>query len=286
MDAPGLDFPQAAVWARLDGGPVATPQLGAGGLGEGPLDASGGLGAGIGTELGLRHQGAQAEWRHEDGSSGHSVSGTPGSGAMPGMGRPAGFSRFLDGLRIYGQTADAFFILAENRDGVMIIDQHVAHERILFEKLRNARGMAPLEKQPLLSPSLVELDRRLAEVAKDQLGELALAGFELEPFGETSYLLRSVPAALKRVEPVQALRDLLEDLVDGTRGSGLSARESVWVTCSCKMAIKAGEVLSMPEIEKLLLDLGETENPYLCPHGRPITIMLARGDLLRKFKRA
>jgi len=195
-------------------------------------------------------------------------------------------ARFLDGLRILGQTSDAFFIVAENHDGLMIIDQHVAHERILFERLRDVRGLAPIERQPLLTPIPLELDRRLAGEATEHMEALASAGFELEAFGPSSFLIRGVPAALKRADPAMVLRDLLEDLVDGTRGSGLSIRENVWVMCACKLSIKAGERLGMPEMEKLLFDLALTENPYLCPHGRPITIMLSRLELLKKFKRA
>lgn len=192
----------------------------------------------------------------------------------------------LDGLRILGQTQDCFFILAENRSGILIIDQHVAHERILYEMLRAKRGQAAIETQPLLTPVTVELDRRLMEVALQSLDELAGAGFDLAPFGSSSILIRSVPAMLRRESPADTLRDLIEDIAEGTQGSRLSVRENVWVMCSCKMAIKAGERLGLAEMEKLILDLAQTENPYLCPHGRPITIMLSRNDLLRKFKRA
>lgn len=212
-----------------------------------------------------------------------------GSEGLPNEGAPlAGgtFARMLEGLKIHGQTQDFVFILAENRDGLMIIDQHVAHERILFEKLRETRGAAPLEVQPLLTPQALELDRRLLGVAMDHLEALGAAGFEIEPFGQTSLLVRGYPALIRRESPLAVLRDLIEDLAEGTQGSRLSPRENVWVMCSCKMAIKAGERLGMAEIEKLIWDLAQTENPYLCPHGRPITILMSRMDMLRKFKRA
>ncbi len=194
--------------------------------------------------------------------------------------------RLLEGLRILGQTSDAFFILAENRDGLLIIDQHVAHERILFEKLRASRGQGTLERQPLLTPLSLELDRRSIAVAMEHLEALDEAGFAVEPFGPSTLLVRSTPAALRRDDPLMVLRDLIDDLAQGTHGSRLSPRENVWVMCSCKMAIKAGERLSPVEMEKLVLDLATTENPFLCPHGRPITLVLSRQDLLRKFKRA
>lgn len=198
--------------------------------------------------------------------------------------------RFLDGLRIFGQTADCFFILCENRSGVMIIDQHVAHERILFEAIRDRRSVAPIERQPLLEMDAVELysldlDRRTADRVLEHLDDLRAAGFELEPFGSSTFLVRGVPAMLRRHDPIRVLRDLIDDLVDGTRGSGLTIRENVWVMCACKMAIKAGDKLSFAEMQKLLTDLAFTENPYLCPHGRPITLMLTSSELKAKFKR-
>lgn len=228
-----------------------------------------------------------------DGPAG-TVSGIPeGGGAGPHAARyavpkalPNAAARLLEGLRILGQTSDAFFILAENRDGILVIDQHVAHERILFEKLRASRGLAPLERQPLLTPLSLELDRQSMAVAMEHLPALDEAGFEVEPFGASTLLVRSTPAAIRREDPLMVLRDLIDDLGQGTHGSRLSPRENVWVMCSCKMAIKAGERLSPVEMEKLILDLAVTENPFLCPHGRPITIVLSHQDLLRKFKRA
>lgn len=193
--------------------------------------------------------------------------------------------RFLAGLRVIGQTADAFFILAENDEGILVIDQHVAHERILFEKLRTARGMGGVEKQPLLTPIPLEMERRQAELMVERLEEFRLMGFELEPFGANSFLIRTVPAAIRSNDPVRLLRDLIDEVLDGAGAPGLSLREQIWVTCACKMSIKAGDRLGMPEMEKLLFDLARTENPYLCPHGRPITISMGKADLLRRFKR-
>lgn len=192
----------------------------------------------------------------------------------------------LDGLRILGQLFSTF-IIAENRRGLLIIDQHVAHERILYEMLRNTRGASPIEKQSLLAPETLHLDRRSAELLLEQMNEVRALGFDIDPFGGESFLVRSAPAALKGKNPVKVLRDFVEELVEGTgAGRVTPTRDAILIMCSCKMAIKAGDPMSHAEMEKLIVDLAGTENPYLCPHGRPITIVLSRGDLLRKFKRA
>ncbi len=193
--------------------------------------------------------------------------------------------RFLTGLRVIGQTADAFFIIAENDEGIMVIDQHVAHERVLFERIRAAREVGGVERQPLLTPLALELDRRQSEIVREKLDEFSGMGFDLEAFGSHSFLIRSVPAALRGKDPVTVLRELVDEILDGAGASGLSAREQIWIMCSCKMAIKAGDRLGIAEMEKLLFDLARTENPFLCPHGRPITISLGKAELMRRFKR-
>lgn len=189
----------------------------------------------------------------------------------------------LEGLRVIGQM-DATFILAENDRGLLIVDQHVAHERILFERLRSARGGAGVERQRLLEPLSLEVDRRAADALRERLDVVEQAGFSLEPFGVQSFLVREAPAVLKGRDPRDVLRDLADELAEG-RDDRRDVREALWTMCACKMAIKAGDPLLPAEMERLLVDLAQTENPYLCPHGRPITIVLERGDLMRKFKR-
>lgn len=235
-----------------------------------------------------------------------SIEGVPGafvSGFGPAAAPPSpGQARaeFLAGLRVIGQMM-ATFILAENRRGLLIVDQHVAHERILYEHLWASRGAGAIETQRLLVPVTLELDRRQAAVVGERLEELRQVGYELEPFGtggaSGTFLVRAVPAAFRGRPPVEALRDLAEQLASGADGgeggAGThvvgclpSAREAVFAMAACKMAIKAGDPLGMPEMERLLLDLADSENPYLCPHGRPITLVIERHDLLKKFKRA
>jgi DNA mismatch repair protein MutL len=195
------------------------------------------------------------------------------------------FGDLVDGLRIIGQ-AMLTFIVAETRRGLIIMDQHVAHERILYEYLCGLRGPSAIEAQPLLVPQTITLDRRAVVLLRERLDEIKRLGFELEPFGGESFVLRTAPAALRGKDPVRVLHDLVDELVESTVTRRLvPTREQIWITTSCKLAVKAGDPLSHPEMERLVVDLASTENPYLCPHGRPITVTLDGGALLRLFKR-
>ena len=195
------------------------------------------------------------------------------------------FGELLEGLRVLGQAMNTF-IIAETARGIVIIDQHVAHERILYEYLCGLKGSSAIEKQPLLTPLTLELDRRSAILLNEKLDELRRIGFELDPFGGESYIVRATPAALRGKDPLKVLKDLVDELVEVSVTRRLvPTREQIWITSACKMAVKSGDPLSHAEMEKLIVDLASTENPYLCPHGRPITITLSRDELFRKFKR-
>lgn len=194
------------------------------------------------------------------------------------------FAELLDGLKVVGQAMNTF-IVAETRRGIVIVDQHVAHERILYEYLCGLRGPSAIEVQRLLAPETLHLEPRLALAFGEQLDEIRRVGFDLEPFGGESYLVRSVPAALRGKDPLRVLRDVAEELAEVPVRKLEPLREQIWITTSCRMAVKAGDPLSHAEMEKLIVDLASTENPYLCPHGRPITITLSTDDLMRKFKR-
>lgn len=195
------------------------------------------------------------------------------------------FGDLLDGLRVIGQAMKTF-IVAETARGIVIVDQHVAHERILYEYLCGLKGSSAIEKQALLVPQTLELDRRSAVLLRERLDEVTRVGFEIEPFGGESYVVRAVPAAIRGKDPLKILRDLIDELVDASVTRRLMpTREQIWITSACHMAVKAGDSLSHAEMEKLIVDLATTENPYMCPHGRPITITLGVNELLRKFHR-
>lgn len=195
------------------------------------------------------------------------------------------FMELLEGLHVIGQAMNTF-ILAETARGIVIIDQHVAHERILYEYLCGLKGPTAIEKQSLLAPETLHLDKASSLLLRERLQEVIDVGFDIEPFGGESFVVRSVPAALRGKNALKALRDMVDELVDCTVSRKITpTREQIWITSSCKMAVKAGDPLSHAEMEKLIVDLASTENPYLCPHGRPITITLSRDELLKKFYR-
>ncbi len=201
-----------------------------------------------------------------------------GNGPMP-------FVHLVEGLRVIGQAMKTF-IIAETHHGLVIIDQHVAHERILYEYLCGVKGAAAIEKQVLLVPQTLHLDRRSCLLIQDRLDEIRAVGFDLDPFGGESFVVRAVPAAIKNKDPLKILRDMVDELVESSVTRRLvPTREQIWITSSCKMAVKAGDTLSITEMERLIHDLAYTENPYLCPHGRPITVTLSAEALLRLFKR-
>ena len=192
----------------------------------------------------------------------------------------------LTGVRIIGQAKNTY-IIAECDDGVLVIDQHVAHERVLFDRILRSdlgRGSAV---QRLITPVTLSLSARESAIVRQRLDQLRQAGFEVEEFGRNTFIVRAVPAQLKTSEAEQILRDIITELVDLSVERHLVVRpEQVFITTACKMAIKAGQKLSDREMTKLIEDLLKCENPFVCPHGRPIIVSLPNWELDRKFKRA
>lgn len=202
---------------------------------------------------------------------------------------PAEPTPFLDqridvsAIRILGQIANTY-IVAETQEGMAIIDQHVAHERVLYERFRQRAGESPV--QMLVAPVTLEMSRREALVVMERLKELRELGFLLEEFGPDTVLVRGVPAGIPpaRVEP--ALRDMASELVELTvEKKMLAPREAVITSAACKAAVKAGDRMSEPEMRALLEQLMQCENPYVCPHGRPIIVKLDHLSLEKIFQR-
>jgi len=186
------------------------------------------------------------------------------------------------GLRVLGQF-DCTYILVERAGILAIIDQHAAHERILYEQLKSQQS-GRLPAQVLLVPIAMELPLHLREFAQANLELLSSLGFDLEPFGEETMLLRSVSAVVRAGREVEALTELLEGLVEETR-DGSPDRERQLYRLACVGAIKAGDPLTMAEMQALLGSLARTDYPNICPHGRPIVVELRREELERRFRR-
>ena len=199
----------------------------------------------------------------------------------------------LKSLRVLAQTRN-MYILAQTDHALLLIDQHIAHERVLYEKLLAGAegGGTGVPTQRLMLPFTLELGKREALVVEKRLEELRRAGFDMEPFGGDSFVVRSVPASVAQKSlkaqdgPEATLRAIVDEMVEKTVSRKLLLpAEEVLITASCKMAVKAGDPLSFEEMDALIADLLKSENPYTCPHGRPIIVELANGDLDRKFGR-
>lgn len=195
------------------------------------------------------------------------------------------YAEMLEGFQVLGQL-DRTYIIASSLRGLLIIDQHVAHERVLYEKLAVLRQRQPVPVQHLLTPLVFHLDRRAATLLGEHLQEIQNMGFLLEPFGSDSVVLRGVPAWLGQRNVEALVRDLLDEISElGVQRRLPLTDETLVATTACKMAVKAGDALSHAEMTHLLQELAETENPYLCPHGRPVVLVLSIEELERRFKR-
>jgi DNA mismatch repair protein MutL len=195
------------------------------------------------------------------------------------------YAEMLEDFQVLGQL-DRTYIIASSLRGLLIIDQHVAHERVLYEKLAVLRQRQPVPVQHLLTPLVFHLDRRTATLLGEHLQEIQDMGFLLEPFGSDSVVLRGVPAWLGQRNVEALVRDLLDEISElGVQRRLPLTDETLVATTACKMAVKAGDALSHAEMTHLLRELVDTENPYLCPHGRPVVLVLSIEELERRFKR-
>ena len=184
-------------------------------------------------------------------------------------------------LRVVGQMANTY-IIAEGPDGMYLIDQHAAHERVLFEKIRNERSRRAPEVQGLLEPVPVELTVRQQEVLDMQAEALSEYGFGIEHFGERTYLVRSVPAVLRGQNVTQSLVEVLDFLAEGEKGD---RREDIAASLACHGAVRAGQALSHEEMRDLIRQLEQASQPRTCPHGRPTMIHLSSLQLEKGFGR-
>lgn len=200
--------------------------------------------------------------------------------------RPRPFAEQLREFRVLGQARNTY-IVALTPDGLAVVDQHVAHERVLYERLTVKRFSDGIPVQRLALPLTLNLSRREALLLAEHCQTFASAGWDIAPFGGESFVVRAIPAMLVNKPYEQILRDMVDELVNQSVSRRLLVqRDHVTITNACKMAVKAGDALSIEEMEGLLEQLAETENPYLCPHGRPIVVTISFRELDKLFKRA
>ncbi len=188
-------------------------------------------------------------------------------------------------LRPLGQIRNSF-ILAVNEDGLWIIDQHVAHERVLFERILRQRSVKQVESQRLLMPLVIELTPAQQAIFSHIAEELARNGFEAEPFGTRSVAVKIAPAGVDAAQVEHMLNEILEQLTREDQAINLEAvRTRIAASIACHAAIKVNMPLEQNKMEWLLGELAKTEHPMTCPHGRPVVLRYSMQDIQKAFKR-
>jgi DNA mismatch repair protein MutL len=192
-------------------------------------------------------------------------------------------------LRVLGQSRNTY-IVAETDDAILFIDQHIAHERVLYERMMNG-AMQKADQwgviaQHLVVPQTLELATREARVVTERLSALEKAGFILEAFGGETFIVRAVPATIAHKSYLETLKEIIDEMTQTTLSRRLLVpHESAVIMASCKMAVKKGDPLMLGEMTSLLQELAEMQNPFTCPHGRPVLIALTHHEMDRKFHR-
>jgi DNA mismatch repair protein MutL len=188
-------------------------------------------------------------------------------------------------LRAVGQLRESF-ILATNEEGLWIVDQHVAHERVLFEKILRERDVEKVQRQRLLMPMLVDLQPAQMVMFAEIAEELARNGIEAEPFGPRTLAVKATPAGLEGRELERTLEEVLAVTERTAQAENEEARRTrIAASIACHAAIKINTPLEASKIDWLLRELGKTEHPTSCPHGRPIALRYSLKDIQRAFQR-
>jgi DNA mismatch repair protein MutL len=188
-------------------------------------------------------------------------------------------------LKPLGQIRNSF-ILAVNGAGLWIIDQHVAHERVLFEKILRQRSQHGVEGQRLLMPMILELTPGQQAVFTEISDELRANGFEVEPFGARTIAIKTAPAGVKAEQVEHLLHELLDHFEKQEQATNIEKlRAGIAASIACHAAIKVNMALEQNKMEWLLAELAKTEAPMSCPHGRPVVLRYSVEDIQKAFKR-
>jgi DNA mismatch repair protein MutL len=201
----------------------------------------------------------------------------PAVSAVPRAEHPLGIAR--------GQVAGTY-IVAEAEDGLVLVDQHAAHERIVLERLRRALEAGGVAAQALLIPEIVELEEGACDRLEGRIGEFAELGLELERFGAQAMIVRAIPAMLGGGDVKGLITDLADEIA--AYGTALSLKEKldeVAATMACHGSVRAGRVLSVAEMNALLREMEVTPHSGQCSHGRPTWLKLGHGDIEKLFGR-
>ncbi|MBS3137612.1 DNA mismatch repair endonuclease MutL [Candidatus Woesearchaeota archaeon] len=187
-------------------------------------------------------------------------------------------------IRLIGKIHNTF-IIAEDEKGMILVDQHAAHERVMYEKFLKEYKDKQIQVQQLLTPIVLHITPNECVIIEQNIELLQNAGFHLEQFGHDCYLLRSLPSVFGRTQHKQLIYDILDELNLGETVKIEDIKEERIARAACRSAVKAHDVLEFPEIYKILEALFQCENKFTCPHGRPAIIHYSLYELEKKFKR-
>ena len=176
------------------------------------------------------------------------------------------------------------YIISEINSGLVIIDQHVAHERVLYEEAMMAFESTSMASQTLLFPELLEFSSDEFDGLLDILPYLEKIGFKVKKVGDYSISVEATPSDVSWGNERQVIRDIIDDFLE-TRKTSSSYKESIAASFACKAAVKAGDKLTHDELQLLVNRLFATEHPYYCPHGRPIIVQMSLEELDKRFER-
>jgi len=191
----------------------------------------------------------------------------------------------LKGFTVLGQVRNTYIVAATDT-GVAFIDQHVAHERVLYERFMAARTERGIPSQRLVVPLTMSFGLAERGLIHRLEPELRKAGWEIDGFGGDTLIVRAAPALIRQGDHEAILRDMIDDLAHQSVARRLVVdRDQVTIAHACRMAVKAGDRLNVEEMNGLLDQLAATRNPHFCPHGRPAVVLVPFGDLDRRFRR-
>ncbi|WP_319508995.1 DNA mismatch repair endonuclease MutL [uncultured Methanolobus sp.] len=186
------------------------------------------------------------------------------------------------GVKVYGQHAD-LYIICEMDGKLILIDQHAAHERIMYEQVLRMQDMS---WQELITPVALDLSQKEKAIIEDFIPDLEKMGFSISEFGPKSYVVTTVPSIFGKIEDTDVIHDIISDLLSTGRVKEDTERyDLLCSTMACRAAIKAGAVCSTGQMEELIRQLMRCNNPYTCPHGRPTMISFTKDELAKLFKR-
>jgi DNA mismatch repair protein MutL len=178
------------------------------------------------------------------------------------------------------------YVLMENANGLVLVDQHAAHERVLFEELRRRMEQQGVLTQKLLLPQTFDVPPRDADWIEQNLSVLQKMGIGIESFGPDTFKIDSLPSFLDVSDAAQFMRKVIDDLKSASNNaSAMRLGEEMIAKSVCRHAVKANDPLRYPEVEKLVRDLLDCDLPYCCPHGRPTMIQISLAELEKKFGR-